>query len=164
MLLRKLKPASILFPLIAATLVFAVVKPARSGYQGPTVNFDPSLTSGTVSNLNSISGTVSDSSAQVYISIGRAETDLEWVPNNFNGKFRTEAKRRAPGGRWVTGPTGWWLPTTSTGSGWSAPTAQYVMPSASNLPNGRYTIIAYARSNSGTAGPQQRITVTVSHP
>jgi hypothetical protein len=76
---------------------------------------------------------------RVKVSLGKQESDEEWAQDS-GGTYK-----------WVTGPTGQWLPTGASAGRWSAPTAAYRLPSGANLPVGSYVIYAYAE---GEAIPQ----------
>lgn len=76
---------------------------------------------------------------RVKVALGKQESDEEWARDG-GGTYR-----------WMTGPTGQWLPTGASGGRWSAPTAAYRLPSGPNLPIGAYVVYAYAE---GDPAPQ----------
>lgn len=104
--------------------------------------------------FTAIRGTVDGRGSRVLrvkVSLGKHESDEEWA-------------RPAPGRpfRWVTGPTGQWLPTVLSGSNWSAPNTAYRLPRDTNLPDGAYVIYAIADAQQSEPSKQARVVFKVS--
>lgn len=74
----------------------------------------------------------------VKISIAKQESDEEWA---------YDAARRTY--RWITGPTGQWLSTVSSGTTWTAPGTGYRLPGGTDLPPGKYVIYAVILKGNG---------------
>lgn len=139
-------------PIFYALLIFMSSIFAIEAHGQTTIEFTSPGNGVVLRELTSITGTVSGlpKNGSVKIIITQVDNDYDWVEEGKSGRYS-----------WRGGPSGKWSLTNLTKTtSWSAPLS--ILPSGSNLPDGKYLVTASAFDSSGRgAGSQFRRYFTI---